>query len=69
MIDKILDFIRGSVRPIVTYMVVGVLCILTYRIGFKFATEQIALLIIGAFISLTATLSTYWFVTREKNKP
>ncbi len=72
MIDRwtqFLNFIRGSVRPIVTYMVVGYLCAITWKVVDGFASEQMALLVVGAFIALVSSLSTYWFATREKSKP
>ncbi len=66
MIDKFLNFIRGSVRPIVTYTVIGYLCALTYKVASQFASEQMALLIVGAFISLVSAIAGFWFASRNK---
>lgn len=65
---QFLTFIRGSVRPLVTYAVIGVLCAITFKLVQDFANEQIAQMVLGAFIALVSVLSAFWFADRKKTQ-
>ena len=58
--------VRGLVRPVISLGVIGVFCLITYKIVLLFVSEQIALMVLGAFIALVSTLSAFWFATRRK---
>ena len=65
----IVNIIRGLVRPLISLGVVAVFCLITYKIALLFVTEQIALMVLGAFIALVSTLGAFWFASRNQQPP
>ena len=71
-----LDFFRGSVRPTVTYYLVGLTTALTYKIfalldGMEkaYSSEQLIALVqqsILVILYITSTVVLWWFGTRSK---
>lgn len=71
-----LDFLRGSVRPVVTYLFAGTLCAVVVRMTWGVQIVQVvdlsaevwAGLLSGFMVSL-ATVIAYWFASRNNRPP
>lgn len=63
------NVIRGLVRPLISLGVVAVLCLIVYQIVRAFISEQIALMVLGAFIALVSAITAFWFASRNQTPP
>lgn len=59
-----IETIRGLVRPVVTFLVVITLLAVTFILVLKYADQDIARLVVEAFLILVATVTGYWFGSR-----
>lgn len=63
-----IEALRGLVRPVVTFAVIGALVGVVIYLAIRFGDADITKLVVGAFLSLVSVLGTFWFVSRN-NKP
>lgn len=59
--DRVIDFLRGSVRPVVTYLCVGSLLYLVTKYMTEELAEQLLPIIVPMLLDLTATVVVWWF--------
>jgi len=60
-----IDLLRASVRPVVTFIIVIFIALLTYKLVGKFGTEQMALMGFGSVLGTGATIIGFWFGGRK----
>jgi len=68
-IDKAIELIRASVRPLVTIVGFFTVCTLVLKLGFQFGDREIALFIIGEFFGFLGAMIAWWFKERSDKKP
>ena len=68
-----LDLCRGLTRPIVTLMLVGVLCAIVVRLVWNTKIpslpEAVWVGLIGSFTTTVAGVIAYWFASRNARPP
>lgn len=64
-----LAVIRGLVRPIVTYLVVGTLIAVVLYLVFHFGDQDAVDRVLEAFLILVTAITAFWFASRNQPKP
>jgi hypothetical protein len=63
-----IETIRGLVRPVVTFLFAMVLSIIICYLVFRFADKEMAKVVLNDFMVLVASIISFWFASRVKEK-
>jgi len=62
--DKIIEALRASVRPVSTYGVIGSLLYMVVTLGFQYADEEMAKQATSVFFGIVGTVVGVWYGSR-----
>ena len=68
MIDKALTLIRGLVRPILTFAIIGIIAGLTFKCAALYLVKEAATMLVGFVAGAGTTVMAYWFGERKASK-
>ena len=63
-----LDGLRGSVRPLVTFALIGVILGMVFKFAAPYIDKDAAQLVVGFVIGSGTTVMAYWFGERKAAK-
>ena len=67
--EKALKFLRGSVRPVLTYLFAAPFVGLVVYAFIRFGTPDLALSLIMAFVAIVGMIAGLYFQSRNQPKP
>lgn len=63
--EEVVGFIRGLVRPIITFLVIAALVSILVYLVTKFADAEMAKTVVVAFLTLVTAITAFWFGSRR----
>ena len=65
-IEKITEFMRAAVRPIITLVGFFTVCALVLKLGFQFGDRELAVFVLGEFFGFIGAMIAWWFRERSQ---